>query len=319
METRSFEMTQAVHEPVADQRFQKQSILFAIILFIPFAAMELFANSNCGSSALQSLPAGKELHVISNVERFQKLQLAYGLGDSKEDLAVGQLATVISTRAESYGDYYVKVHIGVENLKLAPPCFEELWCSDGLLLTSKVIFAVALILFLLVFLTNVSEWLHQVQRHKTIAESLANNSVEIYRMIVSGQAAEHLTRVIYGPNSKLRWMAFKFFPFVELGLLVLVYLCLTFVPTFRMLYAIAFNTLATGLVVFAIVVSLRFCLFGSFALSSTHAGHPETRPLKSRSAQYLKSKQFASSTNVSFSGFAMWEQLQIISPCPAMP
>ena len=261
METRSFEMTQAVHEPVADQRFQKQSILFAIILFIPFAAMELFANSNCGSSALQSLPAGKELHVISNVERFQKLQLAYGLGDSKEDLAVGQLATVISTRAESYGDYYVEVHIGVENLKLAPPCFEELWCSDGLLLTSKVIFAVALILFLLVFLTNVSEWLHQVQRHKTIAESLANNSVEIHRMIVSGQAAEHLTRVIYGPNSKLRWMAFKFFPFVELGLLVLVYLCLTFVPTFRMLYAIAFSTLATGLVVFAIVVSLRFCLW----------------------------------------------------------
>ena len=209
METRTFEMTQqAVIEPLADQKFQRRSMVSAIILFIPFAAMEVFAHSNCGSSVFQSLP-GKELHVISNVERFQKLQRAYGLGDSKEDLAVGQLATVISTRAESYGDYYVEVHIGVENLKVAPPCFEELWCSDGLLLTSNVIFAVALILFLLVFLTNVSEWRHQVQRHKTIAESLANNSGEIYRMIVSGRAAEHLTRVIYGPNSKLRWMAFK--------------------------------------------------------------------------------------------------------------
>ena len=261
METRSFEMTQqAVNEPLADHTFQRRMMVFAIIFFIPFAAMEVFARSNCGSSTWQSLP-GKELHVISDVERFQKLQRAYGLGDSKEDLAVGQLAKVISTRAENYGEYYVEVRIGVEDLKLAPPCFEELWCSDGLLLTSNVIFAVALILFLLVFLTNVSEYRHQVQRHKTIAESLANNSGEIYRMIVSGQAAEHLTRVIYGPNSKLRWMAFKFFPFVELGLLVLVCLCLTFVPTFRMLYAIAFSALATGLVVFAIVVSLRFCLW----------------------------------------------------------
>ena len=80
-------------------------------------------------------------------------------------------------------------------------------------------------------------------------------------MIVSGRAARHLTHVTYGPNSLLRWMAFKNCLWVELAFLVIFYLIIVVNPNVRMTVVIEFSPMLTAIIPFASILCLRFGLW----------------------------------------------------------
>ena len=204
---------------------------------------------------------GQQLHVINDLDRVKKLQDLFGLGPCEASCTsmVGQMVEVLGISLGQYGGYYVSVRLPESSSEdhLAPPCLTELWCGKAAMVLPNLGMMVAVVLFLYVNILGCFEIMHQQFRQQQVLESLGNNSAQLFRMIVSGRAARHLTHVHYGPNSRLRWTAFKYCPWIDLLCLLLVYVALAFRRTWRMFY----NPVVTATTCLACILCWRFGLW----------------------------------------------------------
>lgn len=252
-----------------DARPIKKNMVIAVLFFIPVVAAYIPLNQLCGDAGLQALKPGQHVHVIADLDRLKKLQDLYGLGSCEDACAlVGQTVEVAGNVSLGgyrayYGNYWISVRAPGSQLEvhLAPPCLTELWCGKAATAAANLWMLAALCLFLWVMIHGAFEIKHQRARQQQILEGLGNNTAQIYEMNVSGKASGELTRVTYGPNSRLRWMAFKLCPWIDLSCLVLVYLSIRFSPTFRMFCLVAFSPVLTATIPLVVMLCLRAVLW----------------------------------------------------------
>eukprot|EP00438_Fugacium_kawagutii_P014567 Skav232310 [mRNA] locus=scaffold882:682917:684446:- [translate_table: standard] len=240
-------------------------MMIAVLALIPVVAAYIPSNQLCGDAGLQALKSGQQLHVIADLDKLNKLQDLYGLGPCDDACElVGQTVEFAGNISlDGYGAYWVSVRGpgSLLEVHLAPPCLTELWCGKVAKSACNLGMVAAACLFLFVMIHGAFEIMHQKARQQQILEGLGNNTAQIYEMIVSGRASGELTRVTYGPNSRLRWMAFKLCPWIDLLCLVLVYLSITFSPVFRMFCLVAFSPVLTASIPLVVLLCLRAVLW----------------------------------------------------------
>lgn len=253
-------------EDLFDLRRIKMSMVITLIVMIPISVAYGFMNMNCGDAGLKALKQEEHLHVIDDLDRLNKFQSLYGLESLPKvcEPLLGQIVEVTAASLGDYGYYYVSVRSPgstTSECHMAPPCLTELWCGRGAMIPTNLGMMLAVIVAIFVLVLGILDLKHQYFRQQQILESLGNNTAQIYRMIVSGRAARHLTHVTYGPNSLLRWMAFKNCPWVELAFLVIFYLIIVVNPNVRMTVVIEFSPMLTAIIPFALILCLRFGLW----------------------------------------------------------
>ncbi|CAE7301006.1 unnamed protein product [Symbiodinium natans] len=222
--------------------------LALVMTCVVLSVLGFLAFAKCG---LCSIRVGEHLHLLSDPEQLAATQSAWHLPCSDAcRSAAGQDVVVVSIDVRR-SSLDVRLSSGT-TLTLAPTAVREVVCSDTWAVTGLVVACIGASMSVVVIAVFAVMWCQMGHHHKLLRERIEQGSAQVYRMVLSGDAAWHFANMVYGPGGHRRKQACQGFPCLELG--VLLPLMLTLMVQAQLAVALA------GLGVAAFLVSIRLGL-----------------------------------------------------------